>query len=549
MKGRLEGSKKIVLGVAAFFVMNILGAQTVDDGVNALDGYKFGKAKEVYTALANKEPSDAHYFYLGNIYLVQTDPDFVKAAEYFNKGLALSPKKAYFSRLGLASIKLGRGDKAAAIAEFNQLAKDSREKDPEILYRIGQALTLYPQQNDPKLSVEYLNKAVELAQKKGVPEYYYYTLGDANRLDKNWGKAMTAYESALEVAKNKAAVYTRMGTLWTSAKQWERAKDNIDKALQADPNYAPAYKARGGFNIIYQKYADAAQDYKKYLELADSDPNTIVDYAKLAFLAKDYKNANTALDSVFDQVSDPIKYRIKAYLQFQEKDYNAAKLSLDTFLSKVEKERILPSDAGLEGLILAGIAKEKKDSALMAQAKQKIEAAKAAKDETLDWDVEWAAVSGLSSKQSTDAEGPTNPAIESLKKQVAANPDNTDLLYKLATSYQDAQNWGGASSAWSQIVNLLPTWEPGYYSLGYALQKNGNAAGAIVAYQKYADILTAKPAEEQAKAKELLTNSYYNMAALLASTDKLKALEYINKSLEVNPSDADALKLKEKLTK
>lgn len=116
----------------------MVGAQTVAEGINDIDGYKFGKAKEVYTALVNKEPSDANYFYLGNAYLVQSEPDFEKAAEYFSKGVALDAKKSFFSRIGQASVKLGKGDQTGAIADFNQIAKDSREKDPEVLYRIGE---------------------------------------------------------------------------------------------------------------------------------------------------------------------------------------------------------------------------------------------------------------------------------------------------------------------------------------------------------------------------------------------------------------------------
>lgn len=52
-------------------------------------------------------------------------------------------QKSFFSRIGQASVKLGKGDQTGAIADFNQIAKDSREKDPEVLYRIGEALALY----------------------------------------------------------------------------------------------------------------------------------------------------------------------------------------------------------------------------------------------------------------------------------------------------------------------------------------------------------------------------------------------------------------------
>jgi tetratricopeptide (TPR) repeat protein len=147
---------------------------------------------------------------------------------------------------------------------------------------------------------------------------------------------------------------------------------------------------------------------------------------------------------------------------------------LETFLSKAEKSRILPSDSGLEGLILAAIGKEKKDAAMLQQAQQKVAVAKAAKDETFDWDAELASASGTAPKVASGEGGPTNPAIEALKKQVAADPKNTDLLYKLANAYQGVQNWNGAASAWLKW-QILTNWEPAYYSLGYALQKSGDA--------------------------------------------------------------------------
>jgi hypothetical protein len=61
--------------------------------------------------------------------------------------------------------------------------------------------------------------------------------------------------------------------------------------------------------------------------------------------------------------------------------------------------------------------------------------------------------------------------------------------------------------------------------------------GAIAAYQKYIDVLAAKPAADQPKGKELLAYSYYNMASLTANADKAKALEYVTKALEANPAD------------
>jgi len=549
MKDVFRLSKKTALYICLVIGVNFVNAQTVIDGINEIDGYRFGKAKEIYSAIVEREPSDANYFYLGNVYLAQFEPDFDKAEEYFRKGLSLNEKKSYFGKIGIASIKLGKGDKEGAIEDFNAIAKSSRERDPEVLYRIGEALSIYSNNNNPKLAIEFLNKAIRIAEKKkkGVPEYYYYTLGDANRLEQSWGKAMTAYETALETAENKAAAYSRIGSLWTSAKQWERAKSNIDKAIEANPDYAPAYKARGAFNIIYQKYEDAARDYKQYLDLADLDPGTILDYSRLAFLARDYKNAESALESVFNEISDPVKYRVKAYLLYQKRDFEAAKENLYEFFAKTEKSRIIPSDYGLEGLIIAGLATKDLDNVDMErieEAQQKIAIAKEAEDETLNWDIEFAIAAGASI---SNEGGITSPEIEDLKNQVSENPRNTDLLYRLAYAYQNVENWGAAAYNWAQMASILKTWEPAYYYLGYALQKNGSGISAVIAYQKYVDVLSTKSKEEQEKNKELLSVSYYNMANIMTSSDINRSLEYINKAHEVNPEDSDIINLKQSI--
>lgn len=553
MKERFCLTKGLVMGAAVFFAFNFATAQSVSQGINDIDGFKIAAAKQNFEQMVTKDPSDENYFYLGNTYLVQNEPDFAKANDIFEKGLDANKraKKSYFSRIGEASVKLGRGDKAGAIADFAEIAKDSREKDADVLYRIGQALTLYPKNDDPKLAVDYLNKAIDLAQKKGVPEYYYYTLGDAYRQDKQWGQAMNAYESALSVqGGNKAAAYTRMGTLWTAAKQYKLAKENIDKALAAGPNYAPAWKAEGNYNIIYQNWQEAAQDYKKYLDLADSDPTTVLDYAKLAFIAKDYTNAANALNSVWDKIQDPIKYRIKAYLQFNNGDYAGAKQSLDTFLSTVEKSRILPSDSGLEGLIMAGLAKQSNDDAAMAKAKQLVQVAVDAKDETFNWDQEFAKVSGIAPKLPGADQGPTNATIQQLRQQLVNEPKNTDLMFKLAQEYVSVQNWGGAAATWQQMIDLIPDWAPAYNQLGFACQKGGDADAAIAAYKTYVQKITANGATLSAQEKQTVSGAYFNLANLIqAKGDYAGALPYANQAVQLNPTDQPTVQLRDAIQK
>ena len=553
MKYRFGFSKKIVLSAAATFLLSFTNAQTLSEGINNIDSHKYAKAKEVFNQMVAKSPTAENYFYLGYSYLIQFEPDFNKAKEYFDKGLAIDAK-SYLNKVGLASIKLGKGQKVSAINDFTQIAKDSREKDAEVLYRIGEALTMYDGNNDPSLAVSYLNKAVAKAEKEGVPAYYYYTLGDAYRLIKDPGNAMTAYENASSIAKNKASVFYRMATLWMAAKQYKKAEDNINKALSTDVTYAPAYKAQAEYNRIFQRHEETTTSLVNYTKYADEDPSTTLEIAKLYFINNDFEESNETLNKVFDKVSDPIKYKLRAYLQYQDNDFANAKTNLDTYYAQVEKSRIIPSDSGLESLIYAGLATKEADAAakaaLMQKSAEKMAVVKAANDDTLNWDSEYAKiVSGASELKAKADAGATNETIEALKKQALVNKEDTTVLFNLAQAYEAVSNWEGSALTWQKINELLPTWEPAYYSKGYAMQKGGYNQPAALAYLKYVDVVLAKPAAEQQALQDNLYGAYYNVALLLKDLDKAKAQESIAKALLIKPTDASALSLQKLLNK
>ena len=553
MKYRFGLPKKIVFGAAATFLLSFANAQTVSEGIVNLDSHKYAKAKEVFNQMIAKSPTAENYYYLGYSYLSQFEPNFELAKENFDKGLAID-SKSYLNKIGLATIKLGKGQKASAIAELTQVAKESKEKDAEVLYRIGEALTMFENNNDPALAITFINKAIEKAQKYGVPAYYYYTLGDAYRLTRDPGNAMTAYDRASEVAKNKASVFYRMATLWMAAKQYKKAEENIVKAINTDSTYAPAYKAQAQYNKIFQKHEETTQSLINYTKYADEDPSTALEIAKLYFINSDFAESKATLDKVFDKVNDPIKFKLRAYLQYNENDFVNAKTNLETYYAKVEQSRIIPSDAGLEAVIYAGLASKEADAAtkaaLMQKANEKLAVVKAAKDDTLDWDSEFAkASSGAAELQAKADAGPSNDNIVALKKQVAANKEDTTALFNLAMAYQEVSNWDGAALAWQKMNDLLPTWEPAYYSKGYALQQAGYKELAAVAFQKYIDVaLTKTPAEQQAL-QETLFGAYYSVAYLLHTTDKVKANEALQKALAMKPDDKNSLLLQKELMK
>ncbi|MDO5615038.1 MAG: hypothetical protein Q4G16_02525 [Cruoricaptor ignavus] len=551
MNNMINVTKKIVItaGVACF--ANFAFAQTLQDGIASVDSHKYAKAKEIFSEMIQKSPNDANnYFYLGNTYLYQFEPNFEEAEKQFQKGLSIDSKNN-LNKIGLASIKLAKGDKSA-IAEIQKIVTDSKERDAEVLYRAAEALTK-EENNAPDLAIGYLNKAIERAQKGGVPPHFYYTLGDAYRLKKDPGNAMSAYDKASVVARNKASVFTRMGTLWMAAKQWKLAKENIDKAIAVDPTYAPAYKASAEYSFQFQDKAKMTQDLLNYTKYADEDPYTQLEIAKLYFINDDYANAKTVLNKVFDRVDDPIKYKLRAYIDYgADKNYASAKEDITAFFNTVkDKKRIQAADRGLEGLIIAGLAQSEEDAAkkeqMMSEAKQKIAVAKNEKDQTLDWDAELSKIQGGTASLAAAEAGPTNPQIEGLKAKIKANPNDVDALVQLGAAYQEAQNWNGAILTWDQMIGLSPNWAYSYYAKGASYQQLGNHEMAEASYQKYIDLVSAQTPAEQEQNRETLSYAYYLVAYYNQDKNLAKAKEYAAKAVELNPAYQDAVTLNNQL--
>ncbi|KMQ59086.1 hypothetical protein ACM40_19275 [Chryseobacterium sp. BLS98] len=138
----------------------------------------------------------------------------------------------------------------------------------------------------------------------------------------------------------------------------------------------------------------------------------------------------------------------------------------------------------------------------------------------------------------------SNSTIEGLKKQIEANPKDTDALAKLAGAYQDASDWTNAVDTWKKISVLLPDWAPSYYSQAYAYQSAKDDANAKLAYEKY--IATVKP-EEVEQNKKNLAYAYFYLAFAEQKSDPAKAKEHIAKSIEYDPTNQDALKLSKTL--
>ncbi len=118
------------------------------------------------------------------------------------------------------------------------------------------------------LCIEYFNKALRIDTKNGEAIYF---VGKFYQDTKRIPQAIDAYNKLLTIdKKNKNALYNLGAIQYVYLKDFEKAKAYFTQAIDADPEYAEAYLARGICFEELKNMADAEADYKMAVQ---SKPN------------------------------------------------------------------------------------------------------------------------------------------------------------------------------------------------------------------------------------------------------------------------------------
>lgn len=538
--------------LSAVMLAGVLNAQNIQEGIKYLGNDQFNKAKEVFEGLVSKSPSEENYFCLGYFYLKNETPNIELAAQNFNKGLALNPKSE-LNRIGLACVKLFRGEKAAANADFEAIAKDSKYRNAEVLYRIAEAYILFknkPESIDADKSIDYSEKLLNLVKNKDKAEYYI-VLGNAYYEKLDPGKAMTNYTRALEITDNKAMVYALIGNLWSRTKQNNQlALENFTNAVTADPNYSITYKYWVDYDLRTQKYNDATIHLQKYMELTgNNDANTQFNLARIAFNAKDFDKSLNIINQYWDKISDPLKYKVRALVLIEKSDFTNAYDDMNSYLKAINNSKMEGSDYGILGKIqtsLAAKALGEEKTKLEKEAVFNLNKAIAEGDRYFDYQDLLLKINPNANSSSSE----NNPRIIALKKAVAANPNDTKSWYDLALEQYNAKDYEGSIASWDKLIELIPTWETSYGGKAmalYAYDREDKSGLAAQTYQKYIDMVSPKNTySETEKAYLAIAYSFFAYKNFHEG-DKVKAQDYVNKILAIDPKNEEALNLEKQL--
>ena len=533
------------IGVIAFLLLmgNILFAQSIQEGKQFLNYERYQSAEGVFQKLlaANPNNTEAAYW-LGQTYL---DPnrepiDTVAAKALYQKTLQANPNDALMM-IGVGQIELMEGNKTDARNRFETAINNTKKKNlADVLYAVGRA-NIEPKDGDILYGIDKLKQAAD-RDKKNAEIYNeigfgYWKLNDG-------GNATSNYQTALSIDPHDARASFMIGRIFETQGYGQEPiyMKYYQDAIRDDPNFAPVYYWL--YTYYYQRDVNKAADYlNKYVAVADNDSKNCYAKASLFFVSKKYPETITQADACINsagQKTFPNLYGLKGYAYDRMGDSLKAKEAFDKFFSVVNPDNIGPTDYATYGKILL------KFPGSEAQGESYID--KAIKMDT-----------------------------------IVANKIKT--ITDLAKDFASHNNFLQAGKWYGKILSLDPNFgKQELFFAGYNDYRGGNYKSADSVFQIYQQkypsdaygwYLGARSREGMDTTYELgLAKPLYEKVIAISDTTKDKssiknfaipanrymvayfynikhqtdsALFYNNKILEIDPTDATALKTKDAL--
>jgi len=528
-------SKFAVFAVALLISTSVM-AQNLSEGINHMYAQRYKSAVSTFESLISKNPNNIEATYwLGQAYIAMDDSAGAKA--HYEKAL-MANGNAPLLLVGMGHVELYFNKKDEARQRFEtalSISKSRKGNDPDILNAIGRA-NVDSRNGDVVYAIAKLNEAVTRDDSKKPNPDIFLNLGNAYRKAHDGSNAVVSYNKALEADPNFAPAIYRKAMIWYTQKNWDVYTRDLQATLDKDPKFAPAYYELYYYNLGKLDFPKAAEYANKFIANADNDVQN--DYLRLQtlYVQKKYDEAISGAQALVNAAGDkthPRTYRLLAYSHVEKGDTVGAKEYIDEFFAKASEEEIAGNDLVLKGKIYGAVTHDPYIVFNSYKEAAQMDTIKESRAAILE-----------EGKNYFKAKG--NKLMEAemgLLEYSLTDNKNITALFNTGVSLYQGQAYERADSIFKIYTQANPDSIYGYLWSAYAnaaIDSTMEAGRAVPAYKKLLEI--ASRDKERYKSQGIAASGYLAGYYNNILSDKDSAIVYLQKGLEFDPSHEGFIK-------
>ncbi|HMP91577.1 MAG TPA: tetratricopeptide repeat protein [Phnomibacter sp.] len=534
--------KRLFASVVVLSLATGLFAQSKDEAFKDLMDGRWQKAQQAYEALVAKNAADeTAQYWLGQTFLVQGQK--AKAREQYAKALEAT-KQNPLIMVGMGHVELLEGKAADAKSRFEAAIaatanrKNKKHGDPAILNAIVRANADGPSNVG---DVDYaVAKATACEEIEGGPTPDMFTNLGIAYLKKGGefgGQAKRAFEKALDINPNYAPALFRIGRIFKSQRNDELMLQYYQKAITANSAFGPAYLE------MYDYYSKrdvnrAGELIDEYIKNSDQNRETEFFRADFLFRAGKYQeslNKGKEIEAGLNGEKYPKIYKLYALNYDRLKDSVSAMKNMERFINESDPEALTGDDYSLMAIQYLKVPGNVAKAETMAE-----------KGIAMDTVVESRMNIMRDLANAYAAQENWKGQYKWLDRMMALRADTTARNYFfLADAAHKAGEYDAAQRISSMYIKSYPEQSQGYYlkwRAAVAADPDTSMGTAIAAVDEYNEFLMKDV--ERNKNRIIGNYGYKIYYYLLKSQEYQKALEAANGLLAVDPTNDYGLRAK-----
>jgi tetratricopeptide (TPR) repeat protein len=530
---------KLGLFAAVMLVSQVISAQTVQEGRKFIYYQRYQSAKETLEKVLAATPGNPEAVYwLGQTLIKQGDVSGAK--ELFRKNMEGANGSNPLLLVGMGHVEQVEGKATDARLRYETAISLSKAKDVGVLNAIGRASA--DKNGDANYGIEKLKLATLI---KGFKEPdVYINMGDCYRDLGDGGQSVTAYQKALEIDPRYAEANYKIGKVYLTqgVEQKDIIEKNFNDALASDPNFVPVNYDL--YTFYFNRDVNKAKDnFNKYKMNADRGPALDYEEASLLFASGDFQGAIVKADQLIATQganADARSYRLKGYSYDKLGDSVNAVKNMEAFFSKARPDQIIPDNYVL---MAYSAAKLPQRQATVDEYINKAILADTVRKNQIDY-----------ARKASDffkKAGNQDKSAEWMTRALGLNPNPGKVdLYNAGFENFKATNYNRADSIFGLYKQKFPDEVYGHY---WAFRSRSVIDSTMEAGLAVADCnnFIAIAEKDKVKNKNTLITAYGYMAGYNANIKKdfPTAITFLDKILELDPTNADASKNRDILQK